>query len=76
MRISGERVICANCGMVYEKPPTQKVWNIGVPFTVEGTEFCPGCGSNAADPIYQSGEWDWWSPVTTSGSAQWAVDNV
>ena len=51
MIISGARVKCANCGMIYEKPPAEKVYWIGVPFTVSGTEFCPKCGSNAADFI-------------------------
>ena len=51
MVISGERVRCANCGMIYERPPAENVFWIGVPFLVNGSMFCPGCGSNAADPI-------------------------
>lgn len=51
MIITGPRVRCANCGMIYEKPPAEQAWWIGVPFRVEGTEFCPRCGSNAADSI-------------------------
>ncbi len=53
MVITGDRVKCANCGMVYNKPPVEKVFWIGVPFTVVGVEFCPNCGSNSADAIEQ-----------------------
>lgn len=49
MRITGIRVKCANCGMIYEKPPAEQAHWIGVPFRVEGIAFCPKCGSNAAD---------------------------
>lgn len=51
MDIHGPRVKCANCGMIYNKPPAEKVFWIGVPFTVSGVEFCPKCGSNAYDPV-------------------------
>lgn len=49
--IRGDRVRCTNCGTIYDKPPAQRVFWIGVPFRVEGTTNCPQCGSNAADPI-------------------------
>ena len=53
MIIKGSRVRCANCGMVYNRPHTQKVWFVGVRLTFEGVEFCPGCGSNAYDEVAQ-----------------------
>ena len=51
MEISGPRVKCANCGMIYNRPPAEKAFWIGVPFRIVGAEFCPKCGSNAADQI-------------------------
>lgn len=51
MEISGPRVKCANCGMIYERPPAEKAFWIGVPFRIVGSEKCPRCGSNAADPL-------------------------
>lgn len=51
MVIRGDRVRCANCGTVYDKPPAEQAFWIGVPFRIEGMECCPKCGSNAADPI-------------------------
>lgn len=56
MKITGDRVKCANCGMIYDRPPDQKVFHIGVPFTVEGRTNCPKCGSNASDPLPNSFE--------------------
>lgn len=52
MVITVERVMCAYCGMVYDKPLAEQVFWIGVPFRVEGALFCPRCGSNASDPVY------------------------
>lgn len=49
--ISGDRVRCANCSTIYNKPPAERVFWIGVPFRVEGMEYCPKCGSNAADSM-------------------------
>ena len=57
MVVRGDRVRCANCGTVYDKPPAQKAFWIGVPFRVEGMERCPKCGSNAADNIGQPTNW-------------------
>lgn len=51
MVITGDRVRCANCGTIYNKPPAENVFWIGVPFRVEGMETCPKCGSNAADLV-------------------------
>lgn len=51
MVIRGDRVRCANCGMIYDKPPAEQVFWIGVPFRIEGMENCPRCGSNAADLV-------------------------
>jgi len=51
MIISGPRVRCANCGTIYNKPPAEQTFWIGVPFRVEGMETCPKCGSNAADEL-------------------------
>lgn len=54
--IRGNRVKCVNCGTIYDKPPAEKIFWIGVPFRVEGMECCPKCGSNAADLIEQPSE--------------------
>jgi len=53
MEIEGQRVKCANCGMVYTRPPVQDTQWIGVPFRVVGELNCPKCGSNAFDPVAQ-----------------------
>ena len=41
------RVKCANCGMVYDKADP----NVGSWLGQSGALACPGCRSNAADPI-------------------------
>jgi DNA-directed RNA polymerase subunit RPC12/RpoP len=51
MEIKGPRVRCANCGMIYDRPPAQEVLWIGVPVRAIGRETCPRCGSNAADIV-------------------------
>lgn len=51
MEISGPRVRCANCGMIYDRPPEENAFWIGAPLRVVGSEFCPNCGSNAANPV-------------------------
>jgi len=55
--ITGDRVRCANCGTIYNKPPSCQIFWIGVPFRVEGMETCPKCGSNAADLMGQRRTW-------------------
>lgn len=62
--IRGNRVRCANCGTIYDKPPAQQVFWIGVPFRVEGMEYCPKCGSNAADVIITT---------VTTNTSNWQV---
>ncbi len=49
MIITGDRVSCANCDTIYNKPPTENVFWIGIPFRIEGIEYCPKCGSNATN---------------------------
>jgi len=66
MEITGPRVKCANCGMIYNKPPAEQVFWIGVPFTVSGMKVCPKCGSNASDPIAEQGGF---TTNTTNGTA-------
>lgn len=52
--IRGDKVRCANCGTIYNKPPAERAFGIGVPFRVEGMPNCPQCGSNAANIIEKS----------------------
>jgi len=53
MEIKGPRVRCANCSMIYDRPPSEKATWIGVPFRIIGSENCPRCHSNAADTIQE-----------------------
>ena len=43
------RTKCANCGMIYDIPVTDM--DMRSPMEVSQSAKCPGCGSNAHDPL-------------------------
>jgi len=66
-----ERVRCANCGMIYDrrKPLGLAVDELLPDVAMGLTNVCPGCGSNAADPIAPQPKWEnAYTPTVTDGA--------